>query len=374
MKKRALFLSLCLILSLLTFTACSGGGVLNQSGGQSSTGGEATAGDVWANAPTFELSLQGHISGEQLKRTLGGTLDLIAEATRGTVKIQVYDAGVLMPVPEMLNALESGELDMMYCPEGTFASIIPVTQLGSGMPYAFSNNFESLLFMWNEGLIDVLREEYAKHNAIVFPMEAHSEGVLTDKAINGVADLQGYKLRSSGNLSLWENQVGANVTNVAGGEIYTAVAQGVVNGATWGSAAQLYEMKLMEVLDYYMLPEPNIGRFNCLYFNLDIWNGFTDAQRTAIEGALHRGAAAIQINDEVMYYRALNSMQQDYGVEIVQLSLEEQVKMREVGEKVWDEIAAKDAKSAEIVAKLKTYVEESRTKEHVVPTLNALQW
>ena len=50
-------------------------------------------------------------------------------------------------------------------------------------------------------------------------------------------------------------QLGASTTVVAAGELYTALATGVVDGADWGDAGPTDERKFQEALKNYMEPD-----------------------------------------------------------------------------------------------------------------------
>ena len=136
---------------------------------------------------------------------------------------------------------------------------MPVAEIMGGLPYAFDNLHDAHIFMWHRGYIQILREEFAKHNFYIIPIESYNTGLMTNKPINKLADLKGTKMRSHSTLATWLAEAGASVMFVPATELYTALTTGVVDGASWGDAGPMYEMKFPEVLKNYMLPEPLIG-------------------------------------------------------------------------------------------------------------------
>lgn len=365
MKTKILLISLLLLIAL-TMGACS---AQNSAPTENTNSASAT---VEANTPVFNLKIQSHLSGEQLERSLGPTLKLIEAETNGTVKITPYSAGVLVPVPEMLSALGTGTLDMAMLPEGLFSGVIPVSEIGSGLPYGYKNLHEAWFFMWHRGFVDILREEYAKKNVYVFPVETYNVGLMTKKPVTRFEDLKGMKLRSIGGMSMWQTQAGSSVVNIPGSELYTALATGVVDGASWGDAGPMYEMKFQEVLKNYMQPDPVQGGWNGIYFNMDVWNKFTPQQRKAIETAILKGSRAGQEQTRTMYSRALDSMVENFGVTVNTLPEEEQAKAMEAATKVWDKIAAKDPLNAKVISMLKDFHNERKDVKNVSPKLGPL--
>lgn len=368
MKRKLIAGALLVAMILVLFTGCQSGGVTpaGSSGADSNSASTSNTAEK-----TFNLTMQCHNSGEQLVRTMNPTLELIEKETGGTVKITANDAGSLCAVPEMLQAVSSGVLDCALWPEGTFKDQIPVTSIGAGVPFAFNNVFESYMFMWHRGYLEMLREAYAEYNIYVIPFECLGAGLMTKNSFSTLDDLKGVKLRGSGNLSLWLDAIGAAVTPVAGSELYTALSQGVVEGATWGDASGMYEVKMMENCKYYMMPEPIIGNWNCLYFNLDVWNSFSEEQRHAIEASIKNGGESLTSQVRANYTRALTSMQEDYGVTVVNLSPEEKAKALEAAETVWDKIAAVDEKAAKAIQMVREFRAEPNNE---APYIDSLKW
>lgn len=66
-----------------------------------------------------------------------------------------------------------------------------------------------------------------------------------------------------------------------GGEIYSALERGVIDGAAWPAVGAV-AFKWYEVAGYYM--RPTFGQVtHMLLMNLDTWNGLSDTQRSEIE-------------------------------------------------------------------------------------------
>jgi len=313
-----------------------------------------------ASAKDFNLRMQCFTAGWQMERLAQTYIPLVKKLTNGTVKIKAFPVGSLLPMKEVLNGLRSGVIDMAIVPEGYYAGAVPVSQIAGALPYAFRNLQESAFFMWNRGFVDLLREGYAKQNVYVIPFETYGVGLMTKKPVARVDDLKGMKIRAFGAMAEWLRECGASTIYIPGGELYTALATGVAEGATWGDAGPMYEMKFHEVLKSYMLPEPIMGAWNSILINMNVWNKFSQEQRNAIEAATLASGNVIFGHTRVIYDRALNDMVKNWGVQKTFLSMEEQAKAKELGIKSWDRIAKKDPVNAKAINMIKDFLKEKK--------------
>jgi len=355
-KKKFLLILLVLLLAV-SLAACTA-----KESAQTTSSGKGSA-------PAVELKMQFHLTGTQFERLSNIIVPLVEKNTNGTVKIKPYPAGSLVPVSGMLEAVRTRTLDMAVYPEGYFTGVVPVSEIGGGLPYAFSNLHEAWIFMWHRGFVDILRKEYAKQNVYVIPFEAFNVGLMSNKPINQLDDLKGKKFRAHSAVAQWLVQGGASVVTVPANELYTALSTGVVDGANWGDAGPMYEMKFQEVVKNYMIPEPGTGAWNSAMINMDVWNKFTPEQKQAVEAAIIMAGRVIQESTRATYGRALDSMVRDHSVKMNTLSEEDQAKAREMAVRSWEVMAKKNPLNAEVITKINAFVDERRDKKHIVPTM-----
>lgn len=310
-----------------------------------------------ATAKVFNLKLQSFQVGWEHDRTVSLFCPLIETLTNGTVKVKSFPAGSLVPVPEVEDALRTGLLDIAIVPEG-YPGTPKVAEIAAGLPYSFRNLHEAWVFMWHRGFVDIMRKEYAKQNVYVIPYENYDTGLMTNKPINRIADLKGMKIRTHSSMADWIVAAGGSATYIPAGEVYTALATGVADGATWGDAGPMYEMKFPEILKNYMLPDPTAGCWNSLHISMNAWKEFTPEQKKAVEAAAMLAGRITQQQTRAMYWRALDSMVNDYGVSINKLSEEEQAEGKKVARRSWEKIAKKDPLNAEVIDKIKVFLDE----------------
>ncbi len=295
---------------------------------------------VYAASDTLSLRMQCHQPPESAHRTFDAFVEHVARLSNGKMKITLYPVGALVPMKQIMESVSNRVIDIATVPEGFWHKSVPVSILGQGLPFAFKDNTESNYFMFHKGYLNLLREGYAKQNIHVIPFEPYNTGLMTKKPVLKAEDLQGMKLRAFGTMQKWLSNMGASTVSISGAELYTSLATGVVEGAHWGDAFPMYEMKFQEVLKNYMLPEPIIGSWNSLWVNMDVWKQMTDEQKNILEAAAYASGGVMTFNDtRARTKMALYDMQKNWGVSANELPEAEIAKMREAAVKVWDEIA-----------------------------------
>ena len=311
-----------------------------------------------AEQPKFKLRLQAHLIPDDTKRGLNRFAEAVKAMSEGAIEISLFGGGAIVPVKEELQAVGAGTLDIAMYPEGFWYKTIPVSEVGMGIPFVFRDLEEAKYFMYRKGYLELLREAYAKQNVHMIPYEPFSIGLMTKQPVNKAEDLKGMKLRAYGTMADWLGKLGASTVVIPGGELYTALATGVVSGAHWGDAGPMYIMKFHEVLKNYMKPEPAIGSWNNLLVNINLWKKFTPQQQAIIETAARSGGLMAQNDTRVICTKALNEMAGKWQVKVNTLSEEEIKKMTKASMELVEDMAKKDAASAKAVAIIREFMKE----------------
>lgn len=292
-----------------------------------------------ALAANLSLRLQSHMPPEQAKRTIGKVIEMVSRMTNGEISIALHPADSLVPTKQLMEAVGNGTLEMATVAEGYQFKLVPVSEIAQGLPFAFQDNSEASYFMYQKGYLELLRKGYEKYNVYVLPYEPFNVGLMTKKPIQQAADLTGVKVRAYGTMQKWLSKLGASTTYVPGSELYTALSTGVVDGAHWGDAFPMFELKLHEVLKNYMEPEPVVGSWNVMWINLDVWKKFSKEQQAILEGAALGGGLQAFTDTRVRCRFALQEMQKKWGVQVNRLPEAELDKMRKAAQEVWEDMA-----------------------------------
>ncbi|MEX0582040.1 MAG: TRAP transporter substrate-binding protein DctP, partial [Sneathiella sp.] len=106
----------------------------------------------------------------------------------------------------------------------------------------------------NMGFEDLFNEDLAVHGVVSRAEKVYPTELVVSKPVNSIEDFAALKLRSSGSYLKFLEAAGASTQNVAGPELYSSLASGVVDGAHWGAAQGAMSMSLWEVAKYHMKP------------------------------------------------------------------------------------------------------------------------
>lgn len=188
-----------------------------------------------------------------------GMLDFQArleEKSQGALKVKIFADAQLGSEREVLELLQIGSIAMTKVSAATMANFAPAYQV-LGVPYLFRD--KAHLFKSLEGEVGkkLLKSgsEYWLRGLCFY--DAGSRSFYTkDTPIQSPEDLNGLKIRVMNHQMSIDmvNAMGGAATPMAYGELYTALQQGVVDGAE-NNPPSLLTSRHYEVCKYYTLDE-----------------------------------------------------------------------------------------------------------------------
>lgn len=123
--------------------------------------------------------------------------------------------------------------------------------------------------------------------------------VLRDALVEGDLPFKGMKIRGTQPYKPIIEEFGGVAVVLTGGEVYSAIDRGVVQGAAW-PVVGTGTTRLAEVTNYYLRPGFGQGSYMML-MNLDAWNNQTqEAQKAIAEVALEMENESIEVFEKLM--------------------------------------------------------------------------
>lgn len=187
--------------------------------------------------------------------------EVLEAETGGAVEVQIFPSGQLGSEEQAIDGIKLNTLDATVVSAGNLAGFVPEVDLFN-LPFIFED--QAGFFRVLDGPVGdmVGRVIEAKTNSVMLGYWTFG----TRNAWNGKRpirtpdDFKGLKIRVMGSPVLLDtfNAFGAQATNMSWGEIYTAVQQGVIDGAE-SDVVDLLVEKFYEVTKYYSLTEHLIG-------------------------------------------------------------------------------------------------------------------
>ncbi|WP_020526811.1 TRAP transporter substrate-binding protein [Flexithrix dorotheae] len=209
----------------------------------------------------------------------------VKEKSGGKLELEVYHSAQLGTESQCLELLQIGSLAMTKVSAAVMESFAPSYKV-LGLPYIFKN--KEHMFNVQDGPIGkkILQDgEEAWLRGLCF-FDAGSRSFYTkSNPIESPDDLKGLKIRVMKSITANKmvSAMGAAPMPISFGELYTALQQGVVDGAE-NNPPSFYLSKHYEVCKYYSIDEHSSVP-DVLLISTVIWDRLSDEEKTWIQEA-----------------------------------------------------------------------------------------
>ncbi len=273
----------------------------------------------------------------------------LREKSGGRLQIAALPVGSTVAPAETINAVTAGILDGHYSASSFFAARDPAFMVFGDTGAAY-NTVEQRDRWWREGGgEDLGRELYASANMhYVANVFWPSEHIPAKKALRGVDDLKGLKIRvPPGFIAQYFGKAGAAVVNLPGGEVFNALQSGVIDATDWASPGQNHEVGLYRAAKFsidasHSMPTTEIA------FSRARWQAIPAELQQLITAETRAMSEALKVQIKADDDAALAKMRAE-GVEIIAWSPAELAKLRQFTNEVQDEVAARGPMAKKII-------------------------
>ncbi|HUF11233.1 MAG TPA: TRAP transporter substrate-binding protein [Rhodothermales bacterium] len=214
----------------------------------------------------------------------------LAEKSGGTMQITIYPSQQLGTERESVELLQIGSMGMTKVSSSVLEGFAPDYQV-FGLPYLFLD--EEHRFNVLDGPIgeDILRSAVDFNVRGLTYYDAGTRSFYTkDRPILSPGDLSGLKIRTQESpvAIRMVRALGGSATPIAWGELYTALQQGIVDGAE-NNPPSFHTSRHYEVCKYYALDE-HTAVPDVLLISTIVWDELTDQQRAWLKAAASESA------------------------------------------------------------------------------------
>lgn len=290
------------------------------------------------------------------KDSLGRIKEQLEERSDGRLKLQLYEAGALFKADETFNAVSRGILEMGTISPSYASNRMTLAGIASGLPFAFRNTWETAYFHMILGFEDMLKEEAAQHNVYWATDKVYATEMVVKRPINSLADFERLKIRSSGALQRFLTEAGAAASYIPGGELYTALDSGIVDGAHWGAVQGAHSMALYEVAKYHVRPALNIAGTDVIIVSQRALDRLPEDLQDLVKEVLREQfwyrTNEYQFQEQVAFAEA----EVDYDVQLNELPAEVQDHLVTVAQKMWEIEGERGPKAKEALDMLKEFL------------------
>lgn len=204
----------------------------------------------------------------------------------GQLELEIYASGQLGSERDLLELLQIGSLAMAKVSVGPLEAFVPEMKVFS-LPYVFDDEDHFWRTINSDLGNDLLRSPLAVDLRGLAFFDAGSRSFYTcPKPISSPDDLAGMKIRTMKSQSAVTlmRELGASATPISFGELYTALQQGVVDGAE-NSAITFYKARHYEICNNFTLDEHNTIP-GIVMFSEKVWSGLSAEQQGWLQSAI----------------------------------------------------------------------------------------
>lgn len=255
--------------------------------------------------------------------------DVLAEKAPW-VEIDYRGGPEVVKPTDLIEGVSTGAYDGAHLPGDYYAGQMPLLELQRFTPYSPEEEREN-------GVYDLLAEaheplgvHYVGHTHAAVPQVL----LLKDK-IEG-ADLKGKQIRTSSASSDMVTELGGSPVQMDGGDVFTALERGVIDGTVWASVGAT-SFGFEQQVKYYVEPRWYESVANTV-INLDTWESLDEETQNAINEAM--AEAEKQVFEHYQELTAEETAKWEAaGVEKIELAPEDEKKMLEIAYvSAWDRL------------------------------------
>lgn len=258
----------------------------------------------------------GHDTTHPVHAAMAYMAERLAEKSGGTMRIDIYTSQQLGTERETLELLQIGSLGMTKVSSSVLEGFAPAFQV-LGLPYLFrdeDHRFEVLEGEIGRELLAGL-ERYRLRGLTYY--DAGSRSFYTvRRPVHTPDDLAGLKLRTQESPIAVQmvRTLGGAATPISYGEVFTALQQGVVDGAE-NNPPSFQTSRHYEVAKYYSLDE-HTAVPDLLLVSMELWEGLDAQQRQWLQEAADESA---ELQKELWREATEEALRvvQEAGVEVI---------------------------------------------------------
>ncbi len=236
--------------------------------------------------------------------------------SNGTMRIDIYPSEQLGSERECLELLQIGSLGMTKTSTSPLESFTPIFKV-FGLPYLFRDDEHRFQALEGEIGEELLRAPFDNQLLGLCYYDAGSRSFYTvNRPIRTPDDLEGLKIRTQESTTAMQmvQALGGSPTPIAWGELYSALQQGIVDGAE-NNPPSFHLSHHYEVCGYYSLDQ-HTAVPDILLISRHLWEELTAEQQriikeSAVESAERQKELWAQATEEAM------AIVEEAGVEII---------------------------------------------------------
>ena len=230
--------------------------------------------------------------------------ELVAEKSEGRIEVQVFPAGQMGEMADILTSVQSGAIQMTR----TNPSWLADAGVGSinilSLPFIFNDLESANKVLESEIGLQMLEEIAEKGTQVVGLGYLEPSGryfFFKEKEVSNLDEIRGMKIRVQTNdlATKMVSSLGASATPISYNELYSSLQTGIVDGAD-NPLKGILNMSFYEV-GTYVLDMAHQYEASVIVINENFFNGLSEEDQAIIREAMAEGAEYYkQISEEAL--------------------------------------------------------------------------
>ena len=213
----------------------------------------------------------------------------VREMSAGRFLIQPFAAGELVPGLEVLEAVQNGSVECGHTASYYYLGKNPALAFGTAVPFGLTAQQQNA-WLYEGGGLEAIDQLYSDFGVRSFPAgnTGAQMGGWFKRPLEGLASLQGLKMRIPGLGGKVMAALGVNVQVLPGGEIFLALDRGAIDAAEWTGPYDDEKLGLNKAARNYYYPgwwEP--GPTLTALVNLQAWRRLPAEYQAMFAAACH---------------------------------------------------------------------------------------
>ena len=178
--------------------------------------------------------------------------DLVKTMSGGEMEIRIDSSNKHKAAFGILDMVNAGQYEMGHSASYYWKGKDVNTMFFTTMPFGMIAPEQYAWFYYGGGM-ELMKKVYTKHGVYSFPggNTSNQMGGWFRKEINTLADFKGLKMRIPGFAGEVLSKLGVVVTNIAPGELYTALDRGTIDALEWVGPSLDLNMGFQKIAPYY---------------------------------------------------------------------------------------------------------------------------
>ena len=287
------------------------------------------------------------------------SIDAFNKAANGDMVIELYNADQLVPTGELFRAMQRGTIDAVQSDEDSIGAPVDVSVFGAYFPFASRYSLDVPTLFHHYGLNEIWQEAYAEIDNVTWLGCGSWDpcNFTTQEPIRSLADLKGKRVFTFPTGGRFLKKFGVIPVTLPWEDVEVAMQTKELDGIAWSGITEAYTVGWANVNKYYLTNNISGAWAGSYFANSEKWDALPEHLKTLFNLAMDSS----HYHRQYWYWWGEAHYRTKGGkLELTTIPDAEWKTVEEEALKYWDEIGAKSARSAKVVAILKEYAKTMR--------------